>query len=74
MDLDRPLALFTVGGIVTFGLGAILARTLGWPAGNGDPLQWLPLLGIAVLLVVLVGGAVAWGNGTANADERTSYW
>lgn len=73
MNVDRPLALFAVGGVATLVVGAIVARLLGWPAGVGQPPSATGVLALAGLLVVALVAAVAWGvRGTASADRR--YW
>jgi hypothetical protein len=73
MDLDRSLAVFTAGGIVSLSVGAVVARLLGWPAGTGDPLAVTPVLAVAALVVVAVVAAVAWGRAGTDSGDR-AYW
>lgn len=81
MDLDRPLALVSVGGVAVISVGAVAAGLLGWPATTGLPEATGDTVATAIspvavsLVAALLGcslvAAVWWGR---TDSSHTPYW
>lgn len=75
MDVDRPLALVSVGGVALLAFGALVGSIAGWPTASGgtpaSPGAWLL---VAALLLAAVAGATLWGVRTAPGGGDTPYW
>lgn len=79
MDLDRPLATISSGGIALLVVGAVITRLVGWPPASVAPaggvsVSTVAAVAVAALLVVAVAVAVWWGVSTAPGDDETPYW
>ncbi len=71
MDLNRLLAVVSVGGIGLLAGGAVVAGLAGWPPADSLGVSPVAVGVVGVLVGGGVVGGVVWGRGDT---DRTAYW